>query len=155
MSLETYFAASAGATDPTRRMSQPGEDGIEVLDDLIHLKSRILSRKLDILASEMMWRLNISSRKFASLADDKSRLEDMIGRLDRAASYHLRDHKEKGSLYQQLFKAESEKRAESAECWRDIAMVMRDFLIVWEEHEQTRARAMFLKNVGTGTPGYL
>ena len=75
----------------------------------------------------------------------------MIGRLHLAALYHLREHQDKGIFYRKLLDFQTEARSEQVECWRDVVMVMRDFLMTWEAHEQAKARAIFIQNVGTGT----
>jgi hypothetical protein len=141
-----------GGTKATAQDEAAGDAGLQ---DLVQQKSRILSRKLDILAAEIAWRLHIAGRNLHSLQEDKQRLGEMLNRLDRAALYHLREHQEKGPLYRALFALESETRAQHVECWRDVAMVMRDFLYAWEAHEQARSRAIFIDHVGTGTPGSL
>jgi hypothetical protein len=151
MNLPTYLVANYATDNAQRQQRQPAGASDDSLDDLIHQKSAILGRKLDILAAEIWWRLHISARNLAALADDKALLQDMLNRLDLAANYHRREHQEKGILYRKLFDLETEQRTERVECWRDVVMVMRDFLEVWEAHEQARARAMFIQNVGTGT----
>lgn len=155
MSVETYLRVPVpvehdGPREPgaSRRAEAP-------LEDLIHHKSKILSRKLDILSAEIWWRLYLSSRNLAAMDDDTARILTMLEALDRAARYHLREHQEKSGFYRKLLDLETERRTERVECWRDIVTVMRDFLAVWEAHEQTRARALFLDNVGRTTEGDL
>jgi hypothetical protein len=154
MTIESYlnFALSPAEPEAQPDLARPSEDALE---SLIHNKSRILGRKLDILAAQIWWRLRIACHNLARIQNDKSLLSGMLIKLDQAARYHLRDHQEKGMLYRKLFELDSESRTEEVECWRDVATVMRDFLTAWEAHEQTRARAIFLENVGPGTQGYL
>ena len=150
MTLESYLMRPV-STGPETAVVDDGvaDPGLEAL---IQQKSRILARKLDILAAEIWWRLHIGARNLHSLQEDKQRLDQMLNRLDHAALYHLREHQEKGPLYRTLFALETETRAQHIECWRDVAMVMRDFLYAWEAHEQARSRAIFIDHVGTGTP---
>ena len=150
MTLESYLTRTVS----TRPEATVVEDaaGDAGLEDLVHQKSHILSRKLDILGAEIAWRLHVAARNLHSLREDKERLGEMLRRLDHAALYHLREHQEKGPLYRALFALETETRAQHTECWRDVAMVMRDFLYAWEAHEQARSRAIFIDHVGTGTP---
>lgn len=150
MSIESYLSFQPSPTQAESPSGNNGNPSDSALEQLIHGKSDILGRKLDILAAEIWWRLSIGTQNLKHLADDQERVSDMLGRLDRDANYRLRDHQEKGVLYRRLFEIESEKRSEHVECWRDIVMVMRDFLEVWEAHEQSRQRSMFLENVGTG-----
>jgi hypothetical protein len=61
----------------------------------------------------------------------------------------MREHQEKRALYELLFKAKQEERLQDVECWRDIVLVMRDFLNTWDAHEQMQARAIFLDHAGS------
>ena len=46
---------------------------------------------------------------------------------------------------------ESQRRDEDVQCWRDIVMVMRDFLVAWEAHEQAKNRSIFINHAGAGS----
>ena len=151
MNLETYLVPNYPTPASGQRELELPAETDDTLDDLLHQRSAIHSRKLEILAAEIWWRLHISSRNLAALDNDKDCVQEMLNRLDVAANYHLREHQEKGVFYRKLFEIEAEKRSQHVECWRDVVLVMRDFLLVWETHEQTRARAMFLQNAGPGT----
>jgi len=129
----------------TSRRGEPVDDSL--LEELIHGKSRILGRKLDILAAEIWWRLQITSRNLKGIDDDKAVISEMLERVGRMANYQLREHRDKDSFYRKLFELETEARSQQTECWRDVVLVMKDFLYAWEAHEQARARAVFLKSV--------
>jgi len=149
MVSESYLSSIVSyGTQPTQESDRQADSSLE---QLIHQKSSILNRKLEILAAEIWWRLHLTSRNLSSLEDDTARLTDMLNQLEVAANYHLREHQDKGVLYRKLFDLQTEKRSQQVECWRDVVLVMRDFLTVWEGHEQAKARAIFLEHVGTGT----
>jgi hypothetical protein len=134
----------------TTQVPKLGDDSADpVLEGLIHGKSDMLAKKLDILASEIKWRLYLASGNLKRLDEDQEKLTSMIERLDRDANYQMRDHQEKAPLYRQLFAIQGEKRSQPIECWRDVIMVMRDFLGVWEAHQLAQNRATFIENVGT------
>jgi len=154
MNLQDYLVPNY-ATQARQSQREPADAAADSLDDLIHQKSAILGRKLDILAAEIWWRLQLSAQNLAALNDDKARLQEMLHRLHVAATYHLREHQDKGIVYRRLFDLDTEQRTERIECWRDMVMVMRDFLEVWEAHEQARAKAIFIQHVGTGIEGHL
>jgi hypothetical protein len=103
----------------------------------------------------MLWRFGIRAKNLDRLDEDQVLVETMLQKLDRAALYHSREHKEKGTLYQAFFSIREKKRQQETECWRDVVMVMRDFLYVWETHEQMQARAIFLENVGRTIESHL
>ena len=146
--MERYSNFS-GAPDPPVPNRTNASDN--ALDNLLGLKSRILSTKLEVLALEMRERLGIWERNLERIDHDKENGKEIMQRVSRLANYHLRDHREKSELYEELANLETERRSQDVECWRDIVMVMRDFLAVWEAHEQAKARAIFLDHAGLGT----
>ena len=123
----------------------PGLD----LENLFGHKGRILHTKLEVFASEIFERFRIRVQNLASIDQDENKLYLLLEKLDRQARYHTRDHIEKRVLYELLFKVKQERREQDVECWRDIVMVMRDFLYTWDAHEQMRSRALFLNHVGS------
>lgn len=153
------LAYSPGSSDgpevPGAANTAPPEETDSALDDLVHQKSRLQARKLDILASEIGWRLRIAAENVYHLERDRAHAETMINDLTVAANYRLRDHEEKAPLYRRLFEIETELRTQKSDCWRDVANVMRDFLATWELHQQAQARARFLHDVGSGPEGTL
>jgi hypothetical protein len=154
MNLPAYLELPAPAYSPSSRLTPEPEDA-DALEDLVHQKSRLQARKLDILASEIGWRLRIAAENVYHLERDHAHAETMINELTLAANYRLRDHHEKAPFYRKLFEIETELRAQKTDCWRDVANVMRDFLATWELHEQAQARARFLHDVGSGPEGTL
>ena len=104
---ESYLSSIVSyGTQPPLESDHPADSSLE---QLIHQKSGILNRKLEILAAEIWWRLHLTSRNLASLEDDTARLTDMLSRLDVAANYHLREHQDKGVLYYDRVQAQKNK----------------------------------------------
>ncbi len=151
MEVKTYLVSSTNGQAYAETAPVPAAETDDALEDLIHSKSRLQARKLEILASELFWRLRTAAENVRSLETDSAVVRDMLNQFTIAANYGLREHQEKAPLYRRLFEIEAEHRAQKVECWRDMANVMRDFLTTWEAHEQARARAIFLNDVGTGT----
>lgn len=149
MVIDCSLSRSPYASKASQEPAFRDEDSDSTLEQLIHGKSEILGKKLDILASEINWRLYLASGNLKRLEDDHEKLTDMLQRLDRDARYQLRDHQEKAPLYRQLFAVQGEKRSQQIECWRDVVQVMRDFLAAWEAHAQAKNRAAFINDVGT------
>jgi len=142
---EPYLPLLADTLSEPQRDSSPRASGVE---DLFGQKRRIIHTKLEVLASEIFERMHIRTLNLGRLEKDKMDVYEMLARLDRHANYHLRDHQEKRVLYEVLFKVKQEARQQDVECWRDIVMVMRDFLYAWEVREHMQARAMFLEHAG-------
>ena len=153
MTLDTYLAPASLTTSDSHGVEAEKPD--QILDNLIHGKSKILGQKLDILASEMRWRLHMSAANLKRIDQDQEHLTATMQRLEQQSLYGLRDNDEKGAIYRKLLDLEMEKRTQHTACWQDMANVMRDFLEVWEAHEQSRNRAQFLDNVGQRTERYL
>ncbi len=125
------------------------------LDNLLHLKARILRSKLEVLASEIYTRLNLWDRNLSRIDDAKTRVEEILRRFTQMANYHVREHRDNNLFHDQIFNLEAQRRAEDVACWRDIVLVMRDFLLAWEAHEHAKARAIFLQHAGPGLEKYL
>jgi hypothetical protein len=129
--------------------SPPQEESpADEIENLFGQKRQTIQTKLEVLASEIFERMRIRTLNLSRLQENRIDLYKMLSQLDRQANYHLRDHAEKRVFYELLFKVKQEERQEDVECWRDIVMVMRDFLPVWEVREQVRARAIFLDHAG-------
>jgi len=119
----------------------------QALDDLIHVNTRILKTKLEAMVATVQERLKIRRQNLGRIAEDKNTLSEMLQKLSVGASYHLREHREKGPFYQKLFELERERRDHDTECWRDIVLVLRDMLTFWDEYERAKARGVFLQDV--------
>src|SRR2546425_3718218 len=122
--MEPYFDIAAATDTP---VPNPANGSDNALDKLLGLKSRILSSKLEVLALEMRERLRIWDRNLERIDGDKERVIQVAEQISRLANYHLRDHREKSELYEELASLETERRSQDVECWRDVVMVMRDF----------------------------
>jgi hypothetical protein len=131
---------------PTLAVS-PATDNDRTLDDLIHSNTRILRTKVEMMAAAAQERLKIRRDNITRIADDREKLAEMIQKISVAANYHLRDHKEKDRLYQRSFDLSRERRDQDTECWRDIVLVLRDFVSFWDDYERAKARGAFLGDV--------
>lgn len=131
----------------TTRQAPAMAQGDRTLDDLIHSNTRILRAKVDAVASAIGERLKIRRENIGRIADDKDKLSEMLQKISVAANYHLRDHREKGTFYQKMFDLERERRDQDTDCWRDIVLVLRDFLTFWDDYERAKARGAFLQDV--------
>lgn len=155
MTIESYltFARQTGPPGLHPTPEKPGID--DALETLLHGKSRILARKLEILAAELNWRICTAAQNVLSLHQDEQAVRESLRNLDIDVNYRLRDHSEKAPFYRRLFDIESARRSERVELWRDVANLLRDMLGAWEAHEQAKARSIFLHDVEPGTPGYV
>ena len=125
----------------------PAGGADKTLDDLIHGNTRILRTKMQAVAAAVQERLKIRQDNIARIADDHENLTEIVQKISVAANYNLRDHKEKDRLYQRAFDLARERRDQDTTCWRDVVLVLRDFLTFWDEYERAKARGAFLENV--------
>ena len=130
---------------------QPHESDSIVLDHLIHSKSRILGTKLEVLASEIQARFAMWDRNLERINTEKGPVEALLDQSTRLARYHLREQGEVTRLHESALRLESQRRDEDIQCWRDVVLVMRDFLDTWETHEQAKSRSIFINHAGTRT----
>lgn len=126
----------------------PTSDSLSSIDSLLNQKSHILRVKLEVLAAEIFVRFHLRGENLERISEDQNKAREMLDMLARAADYGWRDHGDKKFFYELQFGLEKQKREQEVECWRDIVLVMRDFLEVWEAHEQAKARSVFLKDAG-------
>ena len=121
------------------------------LDHLLHSKSRILRTKLEVLASEIQARFAMWDRNLDRISNEKEGVEALLDQSTRLARYRLREQNEVARLRESSLRLDSERRDEDIQCWRDVVLVMRDFLNAWEVHEQAKARSIFIQHAGAGT----
>jgi hypothetical protein len=148
MNQQTYLGFEQDHKDRTDPTYQAGLVEDPFLDDLLHQKSHIFASKLEVLAAAMIVRVQLLRENNTRIDTDKKVTEYMLAKVNRQALYDLKEHRERTVFYQTLCRLEEERRSQAVECWRDVVMVLRDFLVVWEAHEQSQARAIFLENVG-------
>ena len=126
--------------------SSPFENSF--LEDLIHKKSHIAASKLEVLAAALIVRVDILKENLIAIDQDREKAEAMLAKISHEVLFCRREQRDKNVFYQSLFALEKERRSQASECWRDIVMVIRDFLGVWEAHQQAQARAIFLDDAG-------
>lgn len=141
--IESYLLPARQPEAPSPR-TQP----LSEIENLFGQKRRIVHTKLEVLASEIFERIRIRTVNLGKIGKDKLDLYEMLIKVDHLANYGRRDHQEKRVFYELLFKVKQEERQQDVECWRDIVLVMRDFLYAWEVREQMQARALFLNHAG-------
>jgi hypothetical protein len=126
--------------------SQSNISADKTLTELLHTNTRVLKTKLEAITSSVQERLRIRRQNVQRIADDKSKLSEMLQSISVAANYHLREHREKSTFYQKIFELERERRDQDTDCWKDIVLVLRDFLTFWDEYERAKARGAFLED---------
>ncbi len=144
--MESYTSAPSTPNNESAQEADP-----IALDHLLHSKSHVLRSKLEVLASEIYARLTMWNRNLARIDQDKDRISELLGSFTELARYHMREQQDVGRLRDAALKLESERRDEDVQCWRDVVMVMRDFLDMWDAHEQAKNRAIFLNHAGPTT----
>ena len=148
-SFRQFMPINEYAPPQVRPLTVVSEDASAPLDNLLHSKSRILRGKLEVLASEICTRLNMWDRNLARIDSDKSNVEKSLDQVVRLARYHLREQRDITRLEDSNLRLESQRRDEDVQCWRDVVMVMRDFLETWESHEQAKTRSIFFNHAGS------
>ena len=116
------------------------------IDFLVNQRTRILDTKLDVLAAEIEERLRIRRRNVEEILSEELITGSLLLEFHPTYGIGRYDSRIQQSLYQKQFDLTKEKRQQDVECWRDIVLVMRDFLTAWEAREQAGAKAAFLKN---------
>jgi hypothetical protein len=129
-------------------IAEPLATDLDGLEELLHLRSHILETKLKVLAAGLLERFDLRDRNVVKVDTEKQRVIEVMPQLARQARYHLREPRDNATFYQQAFRLDEEGRSQQVGCWQDVARVMRDFLDVWEAHQQAAVRGRFLQNAG-------
>jgi hypothetical protein len=135
-------------TEESPTVAEPLVDNLEGLEELLHLRSHILETKLKVLAAELLERFDLRDQNVAKVDGEKDRVVAAMPQLARQARYHLREPRDNAAFYQQAFRLDEERRSQHVGCWQDVSRVMRDFLDVWEAHQQATVRGRFLQHAG-------
>ena len=149
--LLTLQAMNSDSNKPEQELERrrPHESESLALDNFLHSRSRILRSKLEVIASEIFARLTMWNQNLGRIDQDKARVEELLNQFTRLARYRLRDQQDVGRLRDSALQLEAQRRDEDVQCWRDLVLVMRDFLSAWEAHEQAKNRAVFLNHAGS------
>lgn len=134
--------------DESPTIAEPLTTDLDGLEELLHLRSHILETKLKVLAAELLERFDIRDRNLIRVEVEKERVIESMPQLARQARYRLREPRDNAAFYQQAFRLDEERRSQQVGCWQDVARVMRDFLDVWEAHQQAAVRGRFLQHAG-------
>lgn len=116
------------------------------LKDFIHHRTKILEDKLGVLLFEMKEGLKLKDKIQSDLNDEIFKVGEKIHDLSSKANYNFSKLKEKGLFEEKIFELNREKREREIESWRNNVSIMRDFLEVWDEYEQARAKGRVLNN---------
>ena len=130
---------------PTPESAEEGQ----ALDHLLNSKSGVLRTKLETMAAEIQTRFAIWNQNLDRVNQAQSEIQKQFNHSTRLARYHLRDQKDVSQLQNSVLKLAEQQRNEDVLCWRDVVMVMRDFLDTWEVHEQAKQRSIFLNHAGS------
>ena len=122
-------------------------DGLSV-DQLIGQRRDILATKLDVLTAQLHERLDLWTKHTDSLDYDDCRLGTAIHTLYVQSGRYIQgaDRRMTG-LQKQGFDITEQRREQDVECWRDVAMLTRDLLGVWEAYQKAKAKAELIRDV--------
>lgn len=123
------------------------DDSLIELEDFVNHRTKILEEKLGVLIFEIKRGLKLKDDAQLSLDNEKSRIEDKIHELSAKSNYDFNKLKEKDSLQEKIFGLNKEKREREIEHWKSNIILMRNFLEVWDEYGQARAKGRVLKDV--------
>jgi hypothetical protein len=136
------------ATEDSPNLAEPLAADLGGLEELLHLRSHILETKLKVLAAELLERFQLRDQNLVRVDAEQEKVLAAIPRLVRQTRYHLREPRDNAAFCQQVFRLHEERRTQQVGCWQDVSRVMRDFLDVWEAHQQATVRGRFLQDAG-------
>lgn len=113
------------------------------LDGFIQQREHILKVKLEINARQIRKRVEVRREQLDDLLRQEVEIDTRLLELESIKNYEWNRQRD---FYQQLFQLQQERRRIDADCWRDVAMVMRDFLAAWEADQQAKSRWGLLRS---------
>ena len=108
----------------------------KALENLINQPRRILKTKLEVFASLIYGRLKIRKDNLKQLRAEESHIEAQFN--------HWIGGERISDLEKRLLVISKESREQNVDCWKDVVLVMRDFLNVWDNFEEAKAEAILL-----------
>jgi len=145
---DNYYSSADQAVAPEED-SAAGDS----IDELLQGKTDVLHTRLNVLAAAIGERLRLRQENFYQLLQDECRTDNLLHGISVQTGYNFDDGNQKAGLYQQLFDLEKQRRGEDTNCWRDVVMVLRDFLETWEAVQHAKSRTRLLNQNGSEDPG--
>lgn len=140
-----FYESQIPLRSPPRFPSNDPDD-THAIDSLIHERPRILRVKLAVLATQILERLKIRDANRAQIDRELLEAANQLLPFERWASLPgSPDIALRAFWLDQTVKLPAAARTEDVECWRDVAKLMSEFLVVWEGVQQSEARAAFLR----------
>jgi hypothetical protein len=125
-----------------------GQEGLQEdsLEKLLQNKSSRLQTHLEVISTEIHHRFQIRDRNLGRIEVDKLAVTNLLLHFDPNYGVGVaRDPGLNSSLYRGYFDLNRELRQQEVDCWRDVAHVMREFLVAWDSYQEAKSRASFLK----------
>jgi hypothetical protein len=123
------------------------QDDLHAVDTLIHQRPVILRTKLAVLATQLQARLLLRETNLTRIADDLLATDNLLLPWTECvlSSQMPTDLALRNACLERQARLQTEIRTQEVECWRDVALVMNEFLTVWEGLQQSQVRAEFLR----------
>lgn len=109
------------------------------VENLIRARSATNDLKVEIWEGTIRERLNILGRALEQLTEEELALDNLV-----LSAQAMQDQPREQFLQQQVLGIPARKMVEEKECWKDIVMVLRDFVGAVEAQRQSKARGEFL-----------
>lgn len=111
------------------------------IETLLSARSSVNKLKVNLWAGAIRERISILNRSLEQLTEEELVLDNRIIKLegkpyDTSQTYDM--------LKNSLQSLQGRRVVEEKECWRDIVVVLRDFIGAFEAHSQSQARGEFL-----------
>ncbi|NDV63366.1 hypothetical protein G0Q06_12950 [Puniceicoccales bacterium CK1056] len=122
------------------------------IETLLGARSSVNKLKVNLWAGAIRERISILNRSLEQLLEEELVLDNRIIQLggrpyDTEQTYQM--------LKNSLQGLQTRRISEEKECWKDIVVVLRDFIGAFEAHSQSQARGEFLGVHGRTTQKYV
>jgi hypothetical protein len=122
------------------------------IDSLLGARASVNKIKASLWAGAIRERINILNRSLEQLTEEELIIDNRILQFEGRSYFPLQSYE---NLQNALRNLQSRRISEEKECWKDIIVVLRDFLGAFEAHSQSKARGEFLNVQRRTTQNYM
>jgi hypothetical protein len=135
--------ASVGRASGESSTSNASAGSESDIQKLLSQRTQILGTKLEVVAGQIVERIRLRKANLEALVAEEVEVDTELMRFE--TNLYARANSHLVSTFQnRRFDIGREKRLQDVECWRDLVHVIREFLQIWEDLQQSRVRDQLL-----------
>lgn len=134
---------------PPDPQQTPDQTAGNEIQRLLSQRSQILETKLEVIAGQIVERLRLRKLNLEALVTEEVEVDTELMWFQN--NFYARANSHLVSTFQnRRFDIGREKRLQNVETWRDLVHVLREFLQIWEDLQQSKVRDQLLYTPPSG-----